>query len=167
MPLVNGFKYGRSLVTQISVECWVINAQLFISFLKQCCLPSENIEMRVCTVSIIMNMARNVNHSMSCLSSLASRLLSEIFQVPKLIQGGKARNFSKSQSLYSRGYSFIFSTCSVLFLPIFHVFLHISYIFLHIFRNYFFIFLHIFHIFPQIFLRPIRLILKISLLRLN
>ena len=36
----------------------------------------------------------------SCLSSIASRLLSEFLQVPEFLQGVQARNFLKSQSPY-------------------------------------------------------------------
>ena len=116
--------------------------------------------------------------------------------------GVKARDFSKSQSLfrggqltsfrnprvlYSRGNSFILSTCSIillhnyfplnLFLLIPHIF-HVPHVVLFVvyttstinfvmcfFRDFTygsFIFSHIFQILPQIFSSPIRVILKIS-----
>ena len=50
--------------------------------------------------------ARNIYKS----QSLTEREGSEFFEIPEPIQRGKPRNFSKSQSLGSREYSFIFFT---------------------------------------------------------
>ena len=93
---------------------------------------------------------------------------SEFFWIPKPIRRRWAQNFSKSRSLYSRGYSFMFSIYFFVFLHIFHVFRHIpsylphispyfphilSYSFIFsshsfIFPTYFFIILTCFMTFP-------------------
>ena len=86
-------------------------------------------------------------------------LISEFFQVPKFLQGGKARNSSShrgyiaGQSLNIKGKLGIFWCPNILrmFPHILSYFLHISRIFLHIFH----IFLHVFHIFLQFFSSPI------------
>ena len=78
---------------------------------------------------------RKVNLGILQLPEPIGRENSEFFQLSKPIKKGRSRNFSKSQSLYCRRYSFIFSTYFFIFLHIFHIFLHYFFIF----SAYFFI----------------------------